>query len=236
MIRIFINSFAWVLLLFSNSVKGDELIYLDNPSVVATLRPGGKVAAYYVGRSDQPYLFKPDGTIAICEFLIYGKALRDGSFEVKAWEPSLVPAPESRIVKGAIYIEDHTWTVNFDQVPNGCRSKKDGEGLIWRDSNYFMENDIPILYKQEQGIQARIVRRTPAIGIRIIQVRTAPVYNSNPPAEDFRPSFSISLGNLVSSIEQKKEYSKIEYIVPESGEKLSGWVRTKHLKDPFATK
>jgi hypothetical protein len=221
------------LFLLAASARGDELLYFDNPSVVATLRSSGKVAAYYVGHSDLPYLFKPDGNIAVCEFLIYGKARRNGGFEVKAWEPSLVPAPDSRISRGAIYVENDEWVVQFDEVPNGCRSRKDGEQFLWLDGSYLLERNIPALYMEEQGLHVRVVRRIRGIGIRTVHTKNATVFSTSNPAKNSKPSFSVSLGGLVLSIRQTNEYSNIEYIVPSTGEKLSGWVRTENLKDPF---
>jgi hypothetical protein len=231
------NAFAFALLLASSLVNGDELLHFDNPSVVATLRSGGRIAAYYVGHSDEPYLFARGEFIAVCEFLMYGNKQRNGDYAIKGWEPSLVPAAESRVAPGTIYVgydQENEWVIQFTgSPPYGCRSKKDGEKFLWRDASFFLEQNMTVQYMNEQGLHVRIVRRVPAIGIRIVHSDTAQVFPTATPTASTKPSFSISLGDVVASIRQKKEYSSIEYIVPATGEKLSGWVRTKYLKDPF---
>jgi hypothetical protein len=231
-----INSTICALLLASTAARGDQLVRLDDPSIVVALRPSGFITGYYAGRSDESYLFGRDGTTAICKFLFYGTK-RPNGYEIKGWETSLVPAAESRIARGAIYIgytdDANEWVLQFDEAPNGCRSRKDGERLLWHHSNYFMERDTPILYKEEQGVHARVIKRLQIVGIRVVQSNVAPVFSVHTAKFTSNSSFSIAQGGLVTAIQQDKDYTYVEHLVPKTGEKLSGWIQTKHLKDPF---
>jgi hypothetical protein len=228
------------LLLALNPAHGDQLLYFDNPSVVATLRPGGKIAGYYVGHSKEPFLSRP-GELAICEFLFYGKwqATRElTGYRISAWETSLVPAPESKTMPGTIYVgyeddDNDKWVIQMDAAPNGCRSRPDAEQFYWEDSSYFLERNMTVKYMNEQGLHVRVVRRARVVGVRVVHVDAAPVFSKSSPAKDLKPVFSVTLGDLVASIRQINGYSNIEYIVPATGKKLSGWVRTQYLKDPF---
>lgn len=236
--RKLINSVLLSLLLTPFPTSADQLLYFDNPSVVATLRPGGKVAGYYVGHSNEPFLFKP-GTLAVCEFLIYGEWQKNSDYigyAVKAWEPGLVPAPQSKVARGAIYVgyeddDNDKWVIQFEEAPNGCRSRPDA-------AKFFKDDYAPgqlsnIRYLHEQGLRVRVVRRARAIGIRVVHVDRASVFATAAPTAKSQPSFSIGVGGLVASIQQNGGYSNIEHIVPTTGEKLTGWIRTVHLKDPF---
>jgi hypothetical protein len=232
-----ISSIFFILLIASVSVWGDQLARFDDPSIVVALKPNGMIAGYYAGRSNDGYLFGRDGTTAVCQFLFFGKKHPNG-YEIKGWETSLIPAPESRVTRGAINIgftdDVREWVFQFDEVPNGCRSRKDGERLLWHPANYFVERNIPVLYKEEQGVHARVIKRVAAIGVRVVQADTAPVLpHLNAPNGNSKSLFSITLGGLVTAIRQEKEYTYVEYIVPTTGETRSGWIQTKHLKDPF---
>jgi hypothetical protein len=216
--------------------RADQLVQFDDPSIVAALRSNGVITGYYTGRSDESYLFGRDGTIAICQFVFLGKK-RPNRFEIKGWETSLVPASESRIARGTIYVghssNDDKWVFQFDEVPNGCRSKKDGDRLVWHNSNYFMEQNSPVLYKEEQGVHARVTKRGLIIGLRVIKSDAAPA-SSVPESNAISKSpFSVGLGGLVIAIRRRNGFVLVEYIAPKTGEKLSGWIQEKHLKDPF---
>lgn len=224
------------ILTLAGIARADQLIQFDNSSFVVAQRADGGISGYYVGHSDQPYMRKPDGIIEVCEFLFLGKKRQNG-YEIKAWETSLIPAPESRIARGAIYIgytdDPREWVFQFDEVPNGCRSKRDGDSFLWEHSNYFMDRNIPILYKEEQGVHVRATEKRSIIGIRVVRSDTASAFQVPAPNPGAKALFSVDLGGLVTAIRREKGFVLIEYIIPKTGRRLSGWIQERHLKDPF---
>jgi hypothetical protein len=228
-----INSVFLALTLASVAAPADQLVRFDDPSIFVALRSDGNITGYYVGHSNESYLSPPGQVVAVCEFVFIGQTDRDGNYKLKAWETGLIPAPETKVAKGAIYVDSNEWIIQFDEVPNGCRSKKDGERFLWEYGNYFIERNIPVLSKEEQGMRIRTSNKSKIVGVRVVQSGAAPVFQVRASSTNAKSSFVITRGGLVTAIRQEKDCTYVEYIVPNTGEKLSGWVQTKHLKDPF---
>jgi hypothetical protein len=202
-----------------------NLLQFDVGGLIITRTSSGKISGYYVGRSDESYISKKGDAIHVCQFLFHGPLVEKGAAKLSAWEVALIPPAENRRVSGAIYIENDQWIIQFRPIPNGCRSKPDGDLFAVRSSS--IADTAPI---EEQGLHAKLLKTTPALGIRVSKAK-APIKLE--PSAASRTIQEAALGDIFVALKSYGKYSYIRHIDGETGRIVEGWLETAALSDPF---
>ncbi|MGM9485720.1 hypothetical protein [Ideonella sp. YS5] len=202
-----------------------NLLQFDVGGLVITRTSTGNISGYYVGRSDESYISKKGDAIHVCQFLFHGLLIDKSEAKLSAWEVALIPPQENRRASGAIYIQDDRWIIQFRPIPNGCRSKPDGDQFAVRSSS--IDDATPT---EEQGLHAKLMRTTPVLGIRVSKTR-API--------KIKPSAASKIiqeaapGDIFVTFGSQGKYSRIRHIDGETGRIVEGWMETAALVDPF---
>jgi hypothetical protein len=210
---------------FTSTAFPTELLQFDSEGLIITRTSTGKIVGYYVGRSDESYISKKGEAIHVCQFLFQGSLIDKGEAKLSAWEVSLVPPQENRRVSGAIYIADDQWIVQFDPIPNGCRSKPDGDLFAVRGST--TEHVVPT---QEQGLHAKLLKTTQILGIRVSKSNASIKLE---PRDASKIVQETTPGDVFITVRSQGKYSRVRHIDGETGRIVDGWIKTAELADPF---
>jgi hypothetical protein len=205
-----------------------NLLQFDAEGLIITRTSTGKIDGYYVGRSDESYISKKGDAIHVCQFLFHGSQIDKGKAKLSAWEVSLIPPQENKRVSGAIYINDDQWMVQFYPIPNGCRSKPDGDRFAVRSST--IEHTVPT---QQQGLHAKLLNKTQIIGIRVLKEKASVKAE---PRDTSKTVQEATPGDVFITIRSKGKYSRVRHIDGESSRVVDGWIRTAALVDPFPSR
>jgi hypothetical protein len=205
-----------------------NLLQFDAEGLFIARASTGKINGYYVGRSDESYISKKGDAIHICQFLFQGSQIDKREAKLSAWEVSLIPPQENRRVSGAIYINDDQWIVQFYPIPNGCRSKPDGDLFAVRSST--VEHKAPT---QEQGLHARLLKTTPILGIRVSKAKASVTVE---PGDASKTVQEATPGDVFITIRSQGKYSRVRHIDGETGRVVDGWIETAALVDPFPSR
>ena len=191
----------------------------DNARLVV-LEDRGKLQGYYTGSSDTSYLAADRRAVVRCSFLFRQTGRDDEAVELLAWEPSLVMPGEDRMTTGALRESRGHAVLQFQDVPNGCRSKPDGDGFLIRPTDSAM----PGTAIEDQGLHARRVGQESAIGIRIVP--------GGATIEHAPSSVTVPKWALVVLVKQQAGKSFVRYVDPSTGQATEGWIASA-LKNPF---
>ncbi len=202
-----------------------NLLQFDIGGLIITRTSAGRISGYYVGRSDESYISKKGDAIHVCQFLFHGPLIDKNTARLSAWEVALIPPAENRRVSGAIYIQDDQWIIQFRPIPNGCRSKPDGDLFAVRSSS--IDDATPT---EEQGLHAKFLKATPTLGIRVSKI-AAPIKLE--PSSASSTIQEATLGDIFVAFRSQGKYSYVRHIDGETGRIVEGWLETTTLSDPF---
>lgn len=202
-----------------------RLLQFDVAGLVIVRTAAGFINGYYVGRSDESYISKKGDATHVCQFLFSGPLIDAKEAKLSAWEVALSPPQTSRQSRGAIYIKGDEWTIHFRPIPNGCRSKPDGDQFAVRIP--AVDDAVPI---EEQGLHARHLATSEAIGIRVAKERSSIRATANAASKVIQDA---ARGDIFVALRSERKYNLVRHIDGETGRVVEGWVEGAALINPF---
>jgi hypothetical protein len=188
-------------------------IEFDTPYIFAEIADG-KINGYY-GLSLPEAGGRPSVS---CEFFITSDSLdlpKHNTVKIRTFytEGSFDKRDGEDVLPGELVVQGDKWTLQMDQVPDGCLSAAGG--------GFLKGSAVPNIVR----------KRTPIIGIFVINKKIA-FFDLKGNVFVERKGFLVP-GDAVIAYLQKNNFYFVRYLNTETSAVTEGWVPTQSITDPF---
>ena len=220
--------FLAISLVFMATANGTAatLFIFDKPNLV--LVQGKKeLTGYYEGRSNRSVLFADTSIEYPCVFYIKSDDFSK-STDVRAFQRPVRNWDERPYTGGTAVPDDDRWQVQFDEIPQGCKSRPDGaQFLAHREES---SNDGAPSDLNERGASFRIVKSEPVLSI--MMVTRGSVAFSMSKNSFSKCDFSLSPGDIVVVLKKMRRFSHVRHLGAD-GKESRFWIKSSNLINPY---
>lgn len=187
------------------------LIEFDTPYIFAETADG-KVNGYY-GLSLPELGVRPSLS---CEFFMTSDSLefaKHNAVKIRTFYTEGAFEASADVLPGELLIQGDKWTLQMEQVPDGC-SGAAGGGFL-----------------KGSAVPSIVTKRTPIIGIFVVNKAIA-LFDLKGKVFIKKKGFLVS-GNAVIAYLRRNNFYFVRYFNTETSRVTEGWVPTQSVSDPF---